>query len=66
MPCTHSPWACCLACEELRAEIDVKIQAAAVVSYTLEVVPNEDAQDSNMVLGSCNGGSKKIIYQKNG
>jgi hypothetical protein len=55
-----------LACEELRAEIDVKIQAAAVVSYTLEVVPNEDAQDSNMVLGSCNGGSKKIIYQKNG
>jgi hypothetical protein len=51
-------------CDELRAVIDVKIQAAGVVSYTLEVVPNEDAQNPNMVVGSCNGGSKKIIYQK--
>lgn len=52
-------------CEELRAEIEVKIQAAGVASYTLEIVPNEDAQDANMVVGSCDGGSKKIIYQRN-
>ncbi len=52
-------------CEELRAEIEVKIQAAGVASYTLEIVPNEDAQDPNMVVGSCDGGSKKIIYQRN-
>jgi hypothetical protein len=32
-------------CEELRAEIEVKIQAAGVASYTLEIVPNEDTQD---------------------
>ena len=53
-------------CEELRAEIEVKIQAAGVASYTLEIVPNEDAQDPSMVVGSCDGGTRKIIYQKNG
>jgi hypothetical protein len=53
-------------CEELRAEIEVKIQAAGVASYTLEIVPSDEAQDPNMVVGSCEGGSKKIIYQKNG
>ncbi|MDD2160186.1 DUF1161 domain-containing protein [Pseudomonas sp. MIL19] len=53
-------------CEELRAEIEVKIQAAGVASYTLEIVPNEDAQDPSMVVGSCDGGTQKIIYQKNG
>lgn len=53
-------------CEELRAEIEVKIQAAGVASYTLEIVPNDEAQDPNMVVGTCDGGSKKIIYQKNG
>ncbi|HSX90524.1 MAG TPA: DUF1161 domain-containing protein [Pseudomonas sp.] len=52
-------------CEELRAEIEVKIQAAGVASYTLEIVPNDEAQDPNMVVGSCDGGSKKIIYQRN-
>lgn len=53
-------------CEELRAEIEVKIQAAGVASYTLEIVPSAEATDPNMVVGSCEGGSKKIIYQKNG
>jgi hypothetical protein len=52
-------------CEELRAEIEVKIQAAGVASYTLEIVPNDEAQDPNMVVGSCDGGTKKIIYQRN-
>ena len=53
-------------CEELKQEIEVKIQANNVPSYTLEIVPNADAQDPNMVVGSCDGGTKKIIYQKNG
>jgi hypothetical protein len=52
-------------CEELRAEIEVKIQAAGVASYTLEIVPNDEAEDPNMVVGSCDGGTKKIIYQRN-
>lgn len=53
-------------CEELKQEIEVKIQAAGVTSYTLEIVPNDEVHDPSMVVGSCDGGSKKIIYQKNG
>ena len=53
-------------CEELRAEIEVKIQAAGVASYTLEIVPNDEVQDQSMVVGSCDGGTKKIVYQRNG
>ena len=51
--------------EELKAEIETKIQAAGVSSYTLEIVANDEVHDQNMVVGSCDGGSKKIIYQKN-
>jgi hypothetical protein len=52
-------------CEELKAEIEAKIQARGVTSYTLEIVRNEEVHDQNMVVGSCEGGTKKIIYQKN-
>ncbi|MDO9625030.1 DUF1161 domain-containing protein [Pseudomonas sp.] len=59
-------WAAPKPCEELKQEIEVKIQAAGVPSYTLEIVANDEVQDQSMVVGSCDGGSKKIIYQKNG
>ena len=52
-------------CEELKAEIESKIQANNVSSYTLEIVSNEEVHDENMVVGSCEFGSKKIIYQNN-
>ncbi|SEP79795.1 DUF1161 domain-containing protein [Azotobacter beijerinckii] len=52
-------------CEKLKEEIEVKVQAAGVASYTLEIVPNADVTDRNLVVGSCAGGSKKIIYQRN-
>ncbi|MDR0278920.1 MAG: DUF1161 domain-containing protein [Paucimonas sp.] len=52
-------------CEELKAEIEAKIQARGVTSYTLEIVPNSEVHDQNMVVGSCEGGTKKIIYQRN-
>lgn len=52
-------------CEELKAEIEAKIQARGVTSYTLEIVPNNEVHDQNMVVGSCEGGTRKIIYQKN-
>lgn len=52
-------------CEELKAEIEAKIQANNVSSYTLEIVPNDEAHDQNMVVGSCDNGTRKIIYQKN-
>ncbi|WP_435034241.1 DUF1161 domain-containing protein [Pseudomonas neuropathica] len=54
-------------CEELKKEIEVKIQAKAVPSYTLEIVTKEEAakHDIAMVVGSCESGTKAIIYQKN-
>ncbi len=53
-------------CEELKDEIEVKIQAAGVTTYTLEIVPNDEVEDQSMVVGSCDNGTRKIIYQKNG
>ncbi|MEB0046046.1 MULTISPECIES: DUF1161 domain-containing protein [unclassified Pseudomonas] len=54
-------------CEELKNEIEIKIQANAVPSYTLEIVTKEEADkhDIAMVVGSCDYGTKAIIYQKN-
>jgi hypothetical protein len=50
-------------CEELKSEVDAKIQAKGVKSYYLEIVPNEDVKDRK-VVGSCDGGTKKIIYRR--
>ena len=54
-------------CEELKKEIEVKIQANAVPSYTLEIVSKEEADkhDVAMVVGTCENGTKAIVYQKN-
>ncbi|SQF93349.1 Protein of uncharacterised function (DUF1161) [Paucimonas lemoignei] len=52
-------------CEELKAEIETKIQANNVSSYTLEIVTNDEVHDQNLVVGSCDNGTRKIIYQKN-
>ncbi|POA25437.1 MULTISPECIES: DUF1161 domain-containing protein [unclassified Pseudomonas] len=54
-------------CEELKKEIEVKIQANAVPSYTLETVSKEEADkhDVAMVVGTCENGTKAIVYQKN-
>jgi len=50
-------------CEELKSEIDAKLQAKSVKSYSLEIVPNEKVKDEK-VVGSCDGGTKKIIYKR--
>ncbi|WGT35821.1 DUF1161 domain-containing protein [Pseudomonas atacamensis] len=54
-------------CEELRKEIEIKIQAKAIPSYTLEIITAEEAKqhDSAMIVGSCENGTKRIIYQRN-
>ncbi|WEJ75078.1 DUF1161 domain-containing protein [Pseudomonas sp. PSE14] len=58
-------WAVPKSCEELKAEIETKIQAAGVTSYTLEIVDKSEVKDPSMVVGSCDGGKRRIIYQKN-
>jgi hypothetical protein len=53
------------ACDELKAEIDAKLAEKGVSSYTLEVVATEEVADQK-VVGSCDGGSKKIVYKRGG
>jgi hypothetical protein len=50
-------------CEELKAEIAKKIEANNVKSYTLEIVP-QDKEAEGKVVGTCEGGTKKIVYRK--
>ena len=50
-------------CDELKSEIDAKIKANGVKSYTLEIVPSDKVKDEK-VVGSCEGGTKKIIYKR--
>lgn len=50
-------------CEELKAEIDAKIQAKGASGYTLEVVDKGSATDLQ-VVGSCEGGTKDIVYKR--
>jgi Protein of unknown function (DUF1161) len=51
-------------CEELKAEIDAKIKANGVPVYTLEIVPNDQVKEGDKVVGSCDGGTKKIVYNR--
>lgn len=51
-------------CDELKTEIDQKIQANGVQGYTLEVVATEEVKPDQKVVGSCEGGTKKIVYKR--
>lgn len=50
-------------CEELKSEIDAKLQAKGAKNYTLEIVANDAVKDQK-VVGSCESGSKKIVYTR--
>ena len=50
-------------CEELKSEIDAKLQAKGTTNYTLDIVANDAVKDQK-VVGSCEGGSKKIVYAR--
>jgi hypothetical protein len=51
------------ACDELKAEIDAKIKKNGVEKFTLDVV-EADAQTDGKVVGTCDGGTKKIVYKR--
>ncbi len=50
-------------CEELKTEIAAKIDANKVTNYTLEIVDTDKVGDAKIV-GSCDGGAKKIAYSR--
>jgi uncharacterized protein DUF1161 len=54
-------------CGELKTEIEGKIKANGVKEFTLDVVPNEKVKDGDgKVVGSCDGGTQKIVYKRGG
>jgi hypothetical protein len=50
-------------CEELKTEIAAKLDAKKVSGYTLDIVDADKAGDAK-VVGTCEGGAKKITYTK--
>ncbi|MGH8681767.1 MAG: DUF1161 domain-containing protein [Burkholderiales bacterium] len=53
------------ACEELKAEIEAKIKANGVPAFTLDIVANDQVKEGDgQVVGSCDGGTKKIVYKR--
>jgi hypothetical protein len=50
-------------CEELKTEIAAKLDAKGVKGYTLGVVATDQVADQK-VVGSCEGGAKKIVYKR--
>ena len=52
-----------VSCEELKSEIETKLQAKGVKSYSLVIVPQENVKEGK-VIGSCDGGTKKIVYKR--
>jgi len=69
-------------CDDLKSQIDAKLQAKGVTSYTLTIVPVAQAaapvaasapasasdpakKTEGKVVGTCEGDTKQIIYQRN-
>jgi len=50
-------------CEAIRTLIDTKVRASGVSDFALSVVA-ADAQVGGRVVGSCDLGTKKIMYDK--
>ena len=46
-----------------KTEIAAKLDAKGVKSYTLEIV-DKDKDMEGKVVGTCEGGAKKIVYSK--
>ena len=51
-------------CDDVKTEIAAKIDANHVASYTLDIVAADQVAERK-VVGSCEGGSKKIVYTRN-
>jgi len=50
-------------CDELKAEIEAKIKKNGVDKFSLEVI-DADKQADGKVVGTCGGGTKKIVYKR--
>lgn len=51
-------------CDELKEKIAAKMESKGVKGAVLTVTPAVDAGKTGKIVGSCEGGSKKIVYTK--
>lgn len=56
-------WAQRKDCNELKGEIEAKIKKNGVEKFSLDVV-EADKQAEGKVVGTCDGGTKKIVYKR--
>ena len=57
-------WAQKKECAELKSEIEAKIKKNGVDKFSLDIVDSSaDAKDGK-VVGTCDGGTKKIVYKR--
>jgi hypothetical protein len=61
---TAAPALAAKPCEELKSEIAAKLDGKGVTGYTLEIVPADQDVGDKKVVGSCEGGAKKIVYSR--
>ena len=63
LSCLSSAALAAKSCDELKSELAAKLDAKGVVGYSLDAVANEAVGDGK-VIGSCDGGTKKIVYAR--
>jgi hypothetical protein len=51
-------------CDELKTEIAAQLDSKGVKKYTLTIVDLKDVKDTDKVVGSCDGGTKRITYTR--
>ena len=51
-------------CEELKAEIAAQLDAKNVKDYSLDIVDKDAEVTDGKVVGTCDGGTQKIIYKR--
>jgi phage baseplate assembly protein gpV len=61
LPFVSLPSFAAKSCDELKTEIAAKLDAKSVAGYTLDIVANDQVGEQK-VVGSCEGGTKKITY----
>ena len=52
------------ACDELKGEIEAKIKKNGVDKFSLDVVEAAAEAKDGKVVGTCDGGTKKIVYKR--
>ncbi len=50
-------------CEDLKTQVATKLDGKGVKGYTLEIVSADQPGDAK-VVGTCEGGKKKLTYSK--